>query len=218
MTQQTDTQMHKDVVDELAFEPSLDAGTISVAVQHGIVTLSGHVSSYSQKGVAEQAVGRVRGIRGLAEELSVQFHPGLDVSDTDIAEAARHALAWDVIVVDHHVRIRVEQGWVRLEGELAWAFERERAQTVVAHLRGVKGVTNLITLRPHTPPGDLAHTIEAAFRRSDDMDAGQVRVEADAGKVTLRGTVHNWADIDAASLTAWRAPGVTTVDNQIVVA
>lgn len=215
MTQRTDTQLHKDVVDELAFEPSLNAGKIAVAVQNGIVTLSGSVPTYSQKGGAEQAVGRVWGVRGLAEELSVQPHPGLD--DTDIAAAARHALAWDVIVIDSDIQIRAEQGWVRLEGELDWAFERERAQSVVAHLRGVKGVTNLITLRPHTPPDDLADTIGAAFRRSTDMDADHVRVEANAGNITLRGTVHNWADIDAASLTAWRAPGVTSVNNQIVV-
>jgi osmotically-inducible protein OsmY len=215
MTQRTDTQMHKDIVDELAFEPSLDAGKIAVAVQNGIVTLSGSVPSLSQLCAAEQAVKRVRGIRGLAEELSVQ--PQLESDDTDIAGAARHALAWDATVVDKDVRIMVKHGWITLEGELNWWFERDRAQSLVSHLRGVKGVTNLITLSPHAPPEDLAPSIEAAFRRRTDLEAGQVQVVADAGRVTLRGTVHHWADIDSAGLTAWRAPGVISVDNQLMV-
>lgn len=217
MNGKSDAQLHKDVVDELEFEPSLDAGKIAVAVAEGIVTLSGSVTNYFEKWAAESAVKRVQGVEGVAEELTVNPFPSPERTDTDIAEAARRALDWDAVVSEKHIRIEVERGWVRLEGQLDWHYERQHAHDAVAHLRGVKGVRNLITLKPLVTSEDVRARIESAFERNANLDASRVRVEVDGSNITLRGHLPTWAERDSATRAAWNVGGVTSVTNQIVV-
>ncbi len=217
MNERTDAQVHKDILDELEYEPSVDAGKITVAVTEGIVTLSGSVTNYFEKWAAESAVKRVQGVEGVAEELTVNPLPGQEYTDTDITEAAQRALDWDAVVSEKHILIEVERGWVTLEGQLDWHYQRQRAHDALAHLRGVKGVRNLITFKPHVTPTDVRAKIESAFERHADLDASRVRVEVDGGRITLRGNLPTWAEHDSATRAAWNLGGVTSVTNQIVV-
>ena len=215
MTIMNDTLLQENVLAELLFEPSLDAAQVTATVKNGVVTLSGSVSNYPEKWAAERAVKRVLGVAGVAEELVVNFRSSTQHSDEDIVGAARRALEWSVTVPKKSVQIRVEDGWVTLEGMVEWQFQRQDAHNVVAHLLGVKGVSNMITLKPQVTSADVHTNIKAAFKRSSDLDAGRVQVEVEGSKITLRGTLPNWTEIDAAGLAAWNAAGVTMVDNQI---
>ncbi len=215
MNTRTDAQVHKNVVDELEFEPCLDASKVAVAVQNGVVTLSGSVPNYTAKWATEKAVKRVHGVMGVAEELTVRSYPDSQHTDTDVAEAARQALEWNVATAEKNIQLKVEHGWVTFEGQVEWQYQRQSAHDAVAHLLGVKGVINLLTLRPRVSPADVHARIEEAFRRATSLDASHIQVEADGGSVTLRGHLPSWAEIDAASLAAWNAAGVTSVNNQI---
>ncbi|MFK7603628.1 BON domain-containing protein [Deinococcus sp. SM5_A1] len=215
MTAINDGQLQQSVMDELLFEPSLDAGQIAVSVKGGIVTLAGSVANYPEKWAVETAVKRVRGVQGVAEELTVNFLRGTLHSDADIAGAARRTLEWSAVVPDEHIQIRVEKGWITLEGEVEWQIQRQRAHDLVANLLGVKGISNRITLRSQITSTDIHSKIEGAFKRSSELDAGRVHVEVAGGSVTLSGELPNWTEIGAAGLAAWNAAGVTAVDNQI---
>ncbi len=215
MTTMNDAFLQKNVLAELLFEPSLDASHIAVTVKNGVVTLSGSVANFPEKWAAERAVKRVFGVEGVAEELIVDFQSSTRHTDEDIAGAARRALEWSATVPEKSVQIQVEKGWVTLEGVVEWQFQRQDAHNVVARLLGVKGVSNMITLRPQVTSADVHTKIEAAFKRSSELDAGRVRVEAADGSITLRGTLPTWNEIDAAGLAAWNAAGVTAVNNQI---
>jgi osmotically-inducible protein OsmY len=215
MNIRTDVQLHKNVVDELEFEPCLDASKVAVTVKNGVVTLSGSVPNYTTKWAAEKAVKRIHGVMGVAEELTVRSYPDLRHTDRDVAEAARQALEWNVATAEKNIQIKVESGWVTFEGEVEWQHQRQSAHDAVAHLLGVKGVINLLTLRPGVSTDDIHARIEEAFKRATRLDASHVQVEADGGSVTLRGHLRSWDEIDAASLAAWNAPGVTSVNNQI---
>ena len=215
MTSMNDAQLQAKVVEELLFDPGLDAANVAATVKHGIVTLSGSVSNYPEKGAAERAVKRVFGVEGVAEELTVDFRSSILHSDEDIAGAARRALEWSATVPEKSVQIRVEKGWVTLEGVVEWQFQRQHAYDVVANLLGVKGVSNMVTLKPHMTSADVHTSIKAAFERSSDLDSDRVQVEVEGSKITLRGTLPNWTEIDAAVMAAWNAIGVTAVDNQI---
>lgn len=212
-----DAQLHTNVTDELLFEPSLDASDVTVNVHGGIVTLSGSVPSYPEKWAAETAVKRVRGVQGVAEGLAVNFMGAAPRSDTDIAGAARRALEWSALVPEQDLQVQVEKGWITLDGQVDWQTQRQAAHDLVAHLLGVKGVSNMITLRPHVKTTDIHTLIEAAFRRSGELDARQVQVDVSGGTVTLRGALPTWMEIGAAGLAAWNAPGVSAVDNQITI-
>lgn len=215
MATMNDVLLRENVTAELLFEPSLDAAQIAVTVRNGIVTLSGTVSNFPEKWAAERAVKRVYGVEGVAEELIVHSISSEHPSDADIAGAARRALEWSVTVPEKSVQIRVEKGWVTLEGMVEWQFQRQDAHHVVAHLLGVKGVSNMITLKPHPTSADIHTRIEAAFKRSSELDASRVHVEVAGSSITLRGTLPNWNEIDAAGLAVWNAVGVTAVNNQI---
>jgi osmotically-inducible protein OsmY len=217
MTTMHDTLLQENVLAELLFEPSLDATHIVSTVKNGVVTLSGSVSNFPEKWAAERAVKRVFGVKGVAEELVVDFRSSTRHSDEDIAGAARRALEWSATVPEKSIQIRVEKGWVTLEGVVEWQFQRQDAHNVVARLLGVKGVSNLITLRPRVISADVRTEIEAAFKRSGDLEAGRVQVEVEGSKITLRGQLPNWNEIDAAGLAAWNTVGVTAVDNQIYI-
>ena len=215
MTTVNDALLQENVMAELLFEPSLDAANVGATVKNGIVTLVGSVSNFPEKWAAERAVKRVYGVEGVAEELTVNFLSSTQHSDADIAGAARRALEWSATVPEKSVQIRVEKGWVTLEGVVEWQFQRQDAHNVVAHLLGVKGVSNMVTLKPKPTSVDIHAHIEAAFKRSSALDAGKVKVEVTGGAVTLRGQLPNWTEIDAAGLAAWNAAGVMSVNNQL---
>ena len=213
----SDAQIHKDVVSELAYEPSVDTSRIAVAVADGIVTLSGSVPNFFEKWRSENAVKRVSGVQGVADELSVSLFPGMEQGETEIAAAAVHALEWDSVIPQKSVMVNVEDGWVTLSGKLEWQYQSQRAHDDVAHLRGVTGVTNLIAVTPVVSPVDIRARITGAFERSAELDAARVRIEVIGGHVTLRGSLSTWGERDAATKAAWSASGVTGVTNEIVV-
>ncbi len=214
----TDTQIREDVFAELKWDPSISESEIGVAAKDGVVTISGNVASFAQKLAAEHAAERVSGVRALAGELKVKLPTSLERSDTEIAHAALNALKWDTEVPDTRVKVRVENGWLWLEGDLEWQFEKEAAVRAVRYLAGVKGVTNALRVKPtHVSPFEVSQKIKAALVRSASFDAGRIVVEAKNGKVTLRGTVRSWAELKDAEQAAWAAPGVTEVDDRIAI-
>jgi len=212
----TDSQLQKDVQEELKWEPCVTASEIGVAVNDGAVTLSGMVPTYAEKHAAERAARRVPGVTAIAEEIQVMPTGIHKRNDTEIAEAAVQALQSHVWVPTD-VQATVENGRVTLRGRVNWEFQRSAALNAVRYLAGVKGVSNDITIKPTVQPGAVKDEIEKALKRDAEIDAERIKVRADGGKVILSGSVHSWAERDEAGQAAWGAPGVTTVQNDITV-
>jgi osmotically-inducible protein OsmY len=213
----TGKELQRRVLDELEWEPSVDAAHIGVIVNDGVVTLTGPVSSYPERMAAEQAAKRVIGVKAVANDLEVRPAFSAELSDTDIAQEVVRALEWDASVPDETIKTRVSKGVVTLEGEVRFQFQRQAAENAVRRLKGVKGYTNLIVIRPTLQAADVKHRIEAAFRRSAEIDASRVQVETADGRVVLRGRVRNWTEREEAKNAAWAAPGVTKVDDELKV-
>ncbi|MDB5714771.1 MAG: ornithine aminotransferase [Sphingomonadales bacterium] len=214
-----DDKLQNAVLAELNWEPSITSAHIGVAANDGTVTLTGHVESYGQKHAAEMAAGRVKGVRAVAEEIEVRLPFEVKRDDADIAAAAVHRLAWDSSGSDHGaVKVKVEKGWVTLNGEVDWHFQKESAQREIRNLMGVRGVTNLITIKPRVDSVHLGDDIQHALHRSWFFDPEKVHVTVDGGSVKLTGTVDTWADRRVAASTAWAARGTTSVENDLVVA
>jgi osmotically-inducible protein OsmY len=212
----TDAQLKKDVIEELRWEPSVTASDINVATHDGVVTLSGTVPHYAEKLAAERATQRVEGVKAIAEEMEVHPTGVFDRKDSDIAEAVANSLRWHVWVPSH-VQATVQNGWVTLTGCVTWGFQRNSAEDCVRYLPGVKGVSNNITLKPSAQPTAIKDLIVKALRRDAEIDAKNIDVLADGGKVTLAGTVTSWDEREEAATAAWNAPGVTSVDNDLLV-
>ena len=212
-----DRQLQLDVLDELRWEPGVKATDIGATVKDGVVTLEGTVESYAEKWAAEKAVKRLPGVRALAMEIEVKLPGSSERSDADIAQAAENALKWDVAVPHNRVKISVERGFVTLEGEVDWKFQKSAADRAVRHLKGVTGLNNFITIKPKVAPENVSEKIEAALKRNAILDAQHITVQAEGSKVTLSGSVHSWAELDAAEDAAWGAPGVSEVRNLLTV-
>ena len=212
-----DRQLQEAVLAELAWEPSITAAHIGVAADHGVVTLTGHVNTWWQKHAAEMATSRVRGVKGVAEELEVHLPFSVKRDDADIARAAIDRLGWEASVPNDAIKVKVEKGWVTLTGQVPWHFEKEAARRVVGGLMGVVGVSDNITIKPRADALDISDDIRVALHRSW-FSHDTVHVTADGGKVKLTGTVDTPSERRTAASTAWAAPGTTFVENQLVVA
>lgn len=212
----TDAQLRTDVSDELEWDPTVTSTDISVAVKDGIVTLSGTAPHYVQKWAAERATQRVDGVKAIVESIEVRLSDGPRRTDSDIAQAAVTSLNWHVWV-PNHVTATVEAGWVTLTGSVEWGFERASAYDAVRFLAGVKGVSNNITIRPSIRPAAVKDEIERALKRNAEIDAANINVTSNGGKVTLSGTVRSMDERDEAGAAAWNAPGVTSLENELLV-
>ena len=211
-------QLQELVMAELRFAQGVDPAQIGVAATHDVVTLTGTVDTFTQKLAAVQAAERVSGVRGVANEIEVRPTSYHQRTDTEIVQAALLALKWSWIGVLKSVRVRVEHGWVTLEGTLTWDYQRQAAHDAVASLIGVKGVDNLIALESVASLDDVESSIKRAFKRRSELDAQQVTVSVSGGQVTLSGQTFSWAERERAANAAWSAVGVTRVENHINVA
>ena len=213
----TDKLLKQHVENALEWEPSLDERDIAVAVDDGVVTLRGTVRTYDQKLTAEKIALRIFGARGVANDLEVHIRDGQVRTDTEIAQTAAAALKWNSTAGLERVTVAVTNGWIRLSGTVDWQYQREAAARAMRELSGVKGIMNNIAVQPVVKTLDLRDKIEAAFKRSAEIDARRIQVSAEDGKVILSGNVRSWAEREEAERAAWAAPGVKQVDDRLAI-
>jgi osmotically-inducible protein OsmY len=212
-----DNQLQQDVLAELVWEPSVVSAHIGVTANDGVITLTGHVDSFLQKHAAEIAVGRVKGVRAIAENIDVHLPPNMMRGDDDIAAAAIARLAWNVSIPANAIKIKVEAGWVTLSGELTWHFQKTEVEEEIRRLVGVVGISDQITLKPIVNVNNVSRSITNALIRSDFFDSDKIIVTSDGGTIRLSGSVRSMRDRHIAAETAWGAPGVTAVENEIAI-
>ncbi len=218
----TDTELQRDVMTELKWEPTIQAAEIGVSVKDGSVTLTGNVDSYSKKWAIDRAVRRVSGVKAVAEEIKVTLPVSYKRPDEDIARSATNTLNWNVWVPPDRVKVMVQNGWITLTGDVDWYYQKERAEDAVRHLVGVVGVSNSITIKPPVPTVkafEVKNGIEDALKRNARLlrIAEKIRVEISGSKVILHGSVGSWADYEEAEYAAYCAPGVSQVENKLSV-
>jgi len=212
-----DSEIRRKVIEELDWEPSIDASAVGVAAKDGVVTLSGSIPNYWQKKEAERVAKHVAGVKAVAEDLTIKLSGTAARCDADIAQSVVSGLRFNVAVPADRIQVTVENGWVALEGEVEWQYQKSSAESAVKNLMGVKGVTNNISIKPRVSVADVKAKIESAFARRAQLDANQIRVESSDSKVVLRGSVRSWDEKELAEHAAWAAPGVSKVENDVIV-
>jgi len=211
----SDKTLRQAVIDELEWDPSFNAQHIGVAVEDGVVTLTGHVAGYIERLAAEKAVKRVKGVRAIAEEIEVRFPSDKKTSDDQIARRALDVIAWDSTIPKDKIQIKVQNGFVTLTGEVDWFYQRDDAEAAVRKLTGVKGLSNEIKVKPQVRGTDIKQRIETALKRNAEVEADAIKVTVQDGRVILDGKVKAWYERELAERTAWSAPGVVSVEDRI---
>lgn len=214
----SDMLLRQNILDELDFEPSVDAAHIGVSVANSVVTLSGIVGSYAEKLAAEKAARRVKGVTAIAEEIKVRYPGDSKTSDTEIAQRAVDILHWNAVVPPDSIQIQVQDGWVALSGKVDWHYQRAAAESAVRKLSGVVGVVNSITVQPRVQADDVKRKIEDALKRNAEVEAERINVIVhDGGHIALDGFIDDWRERQAAEYAAWSAPGVRSVENRLTI-
>ncbi|MFU0504652.1 BON domain-containing protein [Pseudaminobacter sp. NGMCC 1.201702] len=214
----SDITLRQYIIDELEFEPSIDAADIGVAVENGVATLTGHVPTYAQKVTVENVVRRVKGVKGIAQEIEVRPFGTNRMADDEIAKRAVNTISWNTSVPDNAVQVKVQSGWVTLNGTVDWQYQKMAAADAVRDLAGVIGVSNQIGIKQRASAFDVKKRIEDALKRNAETEAQAITVDVlDGGKVRLEGRVHAWSERRAAEQAAWSAPGVSTVEDRITI-
>jgi len=215
----TNLQLQLDVRDELEYEPAVDPAEIGVtAANDGIVSLTGKVKSYAEKWAAVHAAERVERVRVVVDEIKVELLSPFERTDEDIARAVLNALKWDVLVPEERIKVHVEHGWIILKGTVDYKHEQIAVENAIRNMAGVKGITNHIKVTPVATPSEVKTKIENAMRRAAELDAHKIQVDVRGAKVILRGKVRSWAERNAAERAAWSAPGVTEVEDDLLIA
>ena len=213
----SDSALRQDILDELEFEPSIDANDIGVAVEDGVVTLTGHVPNFGQRQAVERVVARVKGVRGIAQEIEVRYPGGAGTSDDEVAKRVLDTLKWSTMVPDGKVQVKVQDGWVTLTGKLEWNYQRAGAADAIRDLQGVTGITNRIELSPRPSSIDVKKRIEDALRRSAEVEGKRIQVDVAGNKVILRGNVRALSERSVVEQAAWATPGVHMVDDRLTI-
>jgi osmotically-inducible protein OsmY len=213
----TDAELQQNVMKELQWEPTIKAAEIGVAVKDGVVTLTGYVDSYVKKLAAERAAARVFGVRAVAENIQVRLPGSLKRSDEDLAGAVAHVLEWNVLVPHDRVKVKVQDGLVTLSGEVDWGYQKFAAEEAVRYLMGVVWFSNQITVKPVVKPHNIKDKIVSAFQRNALLDSRRITVETRGGWVILSGSVRSWGERAEAQWAAWAGPGVSEVENNIII-
>ena len=213
----TDEEIQRDILEELKWDTRVRPNEVGVAVKDGVVTLTGWVDSYLKKMAAEEAAHRVRGVKAVVNDIEVRLPSSAERTDEDLAKAALNALQWQAGVPADKIDVTVSHGWVTLKGEVEYGYQKREAERAVERLSGVRGVINLIQVKPRLSPTDLKQKIEQALIRNAEMDASRITVEVQGSKVILHGTVRSYAEKRAAEEAAWAAPGVSEVENHITI-
>jgi osmotically-inducible protein OsmY len=213
----SDSEIERDVREELKWDPDLDAEDVAISVKDGVVTMAGFTKSYSDRLEAERAAKRVPGVHAVANDIEVRL-PSIDQRpDPDIARDAIASLKAQLPISHEKIKVVVKDGWLTLEGAVEWQYQKTTAENAVRKVKGVKGVTNVISVRPKVEPTDIQRRVQEAFKRNAEVDANRITVETHGSEVILKGNVRSWTEREEAERVAWSAPGVTYVDDRIVV-
>ncbi|NKJ07487.1 BON domain-containing protein [Rhizobium sp. SG741] len=212
-----DITLRQLILDELEFEPSIDAANIGVAADNGVITLTGHVSTYAEREAAERATRRIKGVKAIAQDIEVRPAGTHKTADDEIAKRAVNTLGWHVTVPKDAVQVKVQNGWVTLNGRVEWQYQKTAAADAIRDLSGVVGVSNMIEVTPRVSSADVKKRIEDAFRRDAEIEAKGININVADGMVTLQGKVKTWSERQAAEHAAWSAPGVHNVEDRLLV-
>ena len=215
--EKTDTELQNDVLSELKYEPSIKVTDIGVLVKNGTVTLNGYATSYNEKWQAVHAAKRVAGVKAIADDIEIQLPDSYHRTDGDIASAAINQIDWSTTIPQGTVEVTVRNGWITLEGEVEWWYQKNAAGSLVKQMAGVKGVSNSISISPKVTKHEVETDIKSAFKRSAMLDAKHIRVETSGNNIVLHGQVRNYSEYDEAERVAWSEPGVSSVDNRLEV-